>query len=223
MRSLFLLALITGCTTATPDTSDQLDAPVGKADAASRPSGSYQNPTPHFGELSVLTLNDDHTYTSYQLGACPGGGSCTPILQTGTYLFTHGSSKHYLRFYSDDGTTSDRYQWTLSAGALSLELDGSDAWFTLTQSGSCEAAGGTCVPLVPDACQIGSIGDATQYSCGSGDGVECCLPPAHDNSCAADADCTGLLPQFCRQCSDGSDACAHWSCVANACQITTCS
>ncbi len=51
---------------------------------------------------------------------------------------------------------------------------------TTTDSGAstaCEAAGGSCVPLVPRACPAGIVGDATWYACGGGVGVECCLPP----------------------------------------------
>lgn len=41
---------------------------------------------------------------------------------------------------------------------------------------TCEAAGGECVPVVPDACSEGIVGDAREYSCGGGLGVMCCLP-----------------------------------------------
>jgi len=40
----------------------------------------------------------------------------------------------------------------------------------------CEAAGGACVALYPGNCADGTIGDATEYSCGGGLGVMCCLP-----------------------------------------------
>jgi hypothetical protein len=40
----------------------------------------------------------------------------------------------------------------------------------------CVAAGGKCVALVPGSCDNGAVGDARQYSCGGGLGVECCLP-----------------------------------------------
>ena len=128
-----------------------------------------------------------------------------------------------IRLYAEDGTSINRFQWKLNTrGELALEADGSSHWFTMQEGGSCEAAGGTCVPLVPDACYIGSVGDATQYSCGGGVGVECCLPPSADNSCEAASDCQGLLPQFCRECADGSTSCAHFSCVENTCQVATC-
>jgi hypothetical protein len=150
---------------------------------------------------------------------------------------------------------------------------------------ACEAAGGACVPLVPDACEFGTVGDASTYSCGGGLGVQCCLPPAaqcraivecvqgkhwdatkcacvdnaaqcraivecvqgkhwdagacacvdntpsdggpsdggsSDAGCSADSDCSGILPQYCQVCSDGSQACAHWACVSGQCQIATC-
>jgi hypothetical protein len=40
----------------------------------------------------------------------------------------------------------------------------------------CKQAGGSCVALVPDACEFGIVGDAEEYSCGGGLGVMCCLP-----------------------------------------------
>ncbi len=219
---LFFTAAACG-TTHTIDGNDQLDAPVGKEDAASVPSGAYSNAQAYYGELASLSLDADHTFKRSEIVACAGGGTCDPIVDTGTYLFTHSSTKHYIRFYAADGTSLDRYQWKLSAsGALQLERDGSDHWFTLTQGASCDAAGGTCVPLVPDACEFGSIGDASEYSCGGGVGVECCLPLQPDNRCNVDSDCKGFLPQFCRACGDGTTACAHWSCVANACQLASC-
>lgn len=42
---------------------------------------------------------------------------------------------------------------------------------------TCTPAGGTCVPIVPDACMNGTWGDASMYSCGQGVGTGCCLPP----------------------------------------------
>ncbi len=226
MRSFLYISFIAiaGCTTAAVDNSDQLDPYLGKADEAAKPHGTYTNATPHYGELTTLTLADDHTFTLSEIGACAGGGTCAPIVEHGTYLFTHSSTtdKRYIRLYGPDGTALDRYQWKLTSdGTLSLELDGDDHWFAMSVGSTCESAGGTCVPLVPDACAIGTVGDANTYSCGGGAGVQCCLPPAA-NGCAADSDCTGLLPQFCRTCSDGSDGCAHWSCLESSCQIATC-
>jgi hypothetical protein len=229
MRSFLFIALVSISACAAQqdiDNSDQLDAPVGKADAASKPAGAYSNQqTTHAGELATLSLNDDFTFTATVQVECIAA-PCNPVTETGTYLFTHGTShgvtKHYIRLYGDDGTSINRYQWKLTRGQLQLEQDGSSSWFSMTRGGSCEAAGGTCAPLVPDACEIGSIGDATEYSCGGGVGVECCLPAQPDNGCHADADCSGILPQFCRVCDDGSTSCAHWSCVENACQIATC-
>lgn len=227
MRSFIYTSLfiaIAGCgTTTSVDGNDQLDAPVGKADAASVPSGAYSNRGAYYGELATLSLNADHTFQRSEIVACAGGGTCDPIADGGTFLFTHSTTKHYIRFYAADGTALDRYQWKLSAsGALQLERDGSDHWFTMTQGATCASAGGTCVPLVPDACEFGSIGDANEYSCGGGLGVECCLPLQASNSCQTDSDCTGFLPQFCRACGDGTTQCAHWSCVTNACEIASC-
>lgn len=225
MRSFLFVTLVSlaACGTQQVDGTDQLDAPAGKEDAASKPAGAYTNTaTVHAGELATLSLNADHTFTATVQVECITA-PCNPVEEKGTFLFTHGSTKHYIRLYSEDGSSLDRYTWQLtSRGELKLEQDGSDHFFTMTRGGSCEAAGGTCAPLVPDACEFGSIGDPTEYSCGGGLGVECCLPAQADTSCHADADCSGILPQFCRQCSDGSTSCAHWSCVAGACQVATC-
>ncbi len=224
MRSLFFVSLLSlaACGTQQVDNSDQLDAPAGKEDAASKPAGAYTNMAPHAGQLATLSLDADHTFTATVQVECIAA-PCNPVVEKGTYLFTHGTSKHYIRLYAEDGTDLDRYEWKLdSRGQLQLRSDSEDSFFAMTRGGSCEAAGGTCVPLVPDACYIGSVGDATQYSCGGGLGVECCLPPQADTSCHADTDCSGILPQFCRQCSDGSTSCAHWSCTEGACQIATC-
>ncbi len=222
--SLMLVLSIAACGQAPVDTSDQLDPPVGKADGASKPSGAYTNATPHYGELSTLTLNADHTFTRSEIVACAGGGTCDPLVQSGTYLFTHSTttSNKFIRFYADDGSDLDRYQWKFSRGQLEMTYDGEDQWFTLAKGSTCEAAGGTCAPLVPDACEFGQIGDATEYSCGGGLGVECCLPMQADNGCTADTDCSGALPQYCRQCDDGSTVCAHWSCVQGACNVVSC-
>ena len=95
---------------------------------------------------------------------------------------------------------------------------------TCQPANPCQAAGGDCVALSPGSCK-GETGDARQFSCGSGLGVECCFPssdPPGGAACKKASDCSGLLPDFCRECSDGSDSCAHWSCVQKHCTIATC-
>lgn len=47
---------------------------------------------------------------------------------------------------------------------------------------TCGDQGGTCVPIVPDACANGTWGDPS--TCGSGVGVGCCLPRASDGGSA---------------------------------------
>jgi hypothetical protein len=182
-----LIFLAACATTPAIDNSDQLDAPAAnKADAAAKPNGSYTNATPHYGELTTIELDADHTFTLSEIGACAGGGTCAPIVETGTYLFTHSTttSRHYIRLYDEDGNALDRYQWKLDDdGTLELELDGDDHWFAMAPDGA---------------------------------------PVQSGPSCQEDTDCSGFLPQFCRVCSDGSTSCAHWSCVANSCQIATC-
>jgi len=48
---------------------------------------------------------------------------------------------------------------------------------------ACEAAGGSCVALGPNGCKVGSVGDATKYSCGGALGVQCCLPAPEAPTC----------------------------------------
>ena len=213
MRSFLFVALVSiaACATEPVDTSDQLDAPAGKEDAASKPAGAYSNTSPNAGELATLSLDADHTFTATEQVECIAA-PCNPVAEKGTYLFTHSTTKHYIRLYAVDGTPINRYEWKLSSrGQLQLRLDSEDSFFSMTRGGSCEAAGGTCVPLVPDACYIGSVGDATEYSCGGGIGVMCCLP---------DPECTPPDPG---QCPIGMCYCGTQVGVdENCCPIIAC-
>ncbi len=47
-----------------------------------------------------------------------------------------------------------------------------------------------------------------------------CVP--NTGSCDRASDCTGALPDFCRTCSNGRSACAHWSCTNHVCTLATC-
>src|SRR3569623_1701315 len=121
MRSFLFIALvsITACAAQQDlDNSDQLDAPAGKADAASKPAGAYSNQAVHAGELATRSLNADHTFTATVQVECIAA-PCNPIAESGTFLFTHGTSKgitkHYVRLYADDGTSIDRNQWKLTS------------------------------------------------------------------------------------------------------------
>jgi len=51
-----------------------------------------------------------------------------------------------------------------------------------------------------------------------------CVPDASDGGagCATAADCKGVLPLLCQQCSDGSAGCAHFTCVGGQCTIAYC-
>lgn len=49
----------------------------------------------------------------------------------------------------------------------------------------CASAGGTCVPVVPDACAVGIVGNPDWYGCGGGLGVMCCLPVRTPPTCRA--------------------------------------
>ncbi len=228
MRTLFCIAFIAlaACgTTSSTDDTDQQDPSLGKDDGASKPSGTYTNPSPTLGTLATVTLNSDMTFSRSQLVLCPGGGTCAPAVSEGTYLFTHSTTttKKYIRFYDESGNALDRYTWKFtSAHNLELEAPDTTTFVTFDAGATCESAGGSCVALSPGSCNEGSIGDATRYSCGGGDGVECCLPAAPSNSCSEASDCSGAVPDFCRVCSDGSEQCAHWACDTGTCQIESC-
>jgi Cys-rich repeat protein len=50
----------------------------------------------------------------------------------------------------------------------------------------------------------------------------CVVPDAGTNSCTTAADCKGVLPALCQQCSDGSPKCAHFECSAGHCEVAIC-
>lgn len=45
---------------------------------------------------------------------------------------------------------------------------------------------------------------------------------AEGDSCNKASQCRGLLPHFCKVCSNGKSACAHWACVQHKCEIQSC-
>jgi hypothetical protein len=47
-------------------------------------------------------------------------------------------------------------------------------------------------------------------------------PAQAADRCNAADECRGPLPQLCKRCSDGRDACAHWACVRHKCVIAFC-
>lgn len=49
-----------------------------------------------------------------------------------------------------------------------------------------------------------------------------CVPDSKASACVTAADCKGVLPALCQECSDGGTACAHFACAAGACQIAIC-
>ena len=178
-KILFLLILtISGCATQASD--EQPDAAdSGKADGITHPAGRYTNPRPLVGQMETLELAADGTFQRTQLVECAAAFDCAPIEETGTYAFTHSTTRRYIHFYSDTGVDLGRYEWRFSGTNLEIGDEATGRWFDLDPEAAvtaCEAGGGTCVPLVPDACEFGTIGDAMQYSCGGGAGVQCCLP-----------------------------------------------
>ena len=72
-------------------------------------------------------------------------------------------------------------------------------------------AGTTCVQNV--LCVVGDHFDRTLCKC---------VPDSGASSCVTAADCKGVLPALCQQCSDGTTACAHFACASGSCQVVTC-
>jgi hypothetical protein len=73
-----------------------------------------------------------------------------------------------------------------------------------------------CPQACSQACPEGSYCQADANGCMS------CKVPAGDY-CEQASDCKDAVPQFCQQCPNGSNGCAHWDCVSGACVIITCS
>lgn len=67
-----------------------------------------------------------------------------------------------------------------SATSSALQCLAGMDWCDGGAGNACQAAGGQCVGITPSNCQNGTWGDATQYPCGSGVGVGCCLPGVAD-------------------------------------------
>ena len=175
MRTILFSTLIAivGCATTTTGGEQADDTATGKADAASRPVGTYTNPAPHAGELASLTLAADHTFTRARLVECAQGViDCAPIIEAGTYRFTRSSSEHFLRFYGDDGGALDRLQWDLADGNLELHGDGAEGWYELTAA----SAQKTCGGFFGAGCDDGAYCDYGASSCGAADRSGVCKP-----------------------------------------------
>lgn len=227
MRAMVLattVVMAVGCGSEVPEDNqpDQIDV-VGKDDA-NYPQGVFNANAPRIGELSMLTLNSDNTFDHMTQGVdcLDNFGSCGHV--KGTYKFSHSTTTKYIRFYDTTGVFLDRYAYKLAGAQLSVREDNTTHWDVMEKESACQVAGGSCVALVPGNCDDGAVGDATQYSCGGGLGIECCLPrPAPTGpACKKASDCSGALPDFCRVCSDGSSSCAHFSCDSGHCTIATC-
>jgi hypothetical protein len=62
----------------------------------------------------------------------------------------------------------------------------------------CVAASGACQALGPSGCPSGMHpGDTTEYSCGGGLGIMCCLPGGANACVQAGGDCVPLTPGSC--------------------------
>lgn len=91
---------------------------------------------------------------------------------------------------------------------------GSDAGSDAGAANPCVAAGGTCAPVVPDACSGGIIGEATRYACGGGLGTLCCLPVSTPPFCdLVGTDMEGWVRPDGRRICDASCAGATLSCL----------
>lgn len=60
---------------------------------------------------------------------------------------------------------------------------------------TCTPAGGTCTPIVPDACSEGTWGDPA--TCGGGVGVGCCLPKPATTCESQGGTCVPIVPDAC--------------------------
>lgn len=164
LRLASILLVFTACAdVSSVDDDNQLDAPVGKADAASVPAGSYKLDTTTPGELTGLTLNADHTFSRAEFVTCIKA-PCDPIVTTGTWLFTHSSKNRYIHFYDDQGNSLDKFAWKLSGSQLQLNYEGNNHWFALEKDtaqqqsdNSCEAAA-DCTGFLPNFVKVCSDG-----------------------------------------------------------------
>jgi hypothetical protein len=66
---------------------------------------------------------------------------------------------------------------------------------------------GACPVCDPFVCPAGQVFNRTLCRC---------------VGCNTAADCSGVLPQLCEVCADGTTACAHFACVNNSCQVAIC-
>ena len=109
----------------------------------------------------------------------------------------------------EGGTTTSNTTGTSTSGSTSTSDTPSTTSGT-TGENACVEAGGTCVALVPDACENGTWLDATKYPCGTGDGVGCCLiavcTPGMDQTCNANLS----MSSFAGKCNDDG------TCTCNA-------
>jgi hypothetical protein len=89
-----------------------------------------------------------------------------------------------------DGGGATTSSTTGSSTSSASTTDTPSTTSSTTGENACVDAGGTCVALVPDACENGTWLDAAKYPCGTGDGVGCCLiavcTPGMDQTCNAD-------------------------------------
>ena len=132
----------------------------------------------------------------------------------------------------EDGSLRQAAGWGDSCGGTILHPKKCKSGLTCVAStsgklgapGTCEpdcvVAGGECVALAPGTCKNGTVGS---HSCGSGLGVECCMPQAPTGpTCTSAGDCHGALPDICEVCSGGGSACAHFECVKKHCTTVIC-
>ncbi len=168
----------------------------GKADATSKPVGTYELSKPATmgsHDFIRLVLKTDKTFHSEQQVMCVTY-PCNPIGTDGTYKLTKSTitGKKYLRLTVDGETT--RYEYKLaSGGVLKLRADGATAWSEMTK-----AQDGWC--SVEDDCSVQNLPQPKcpgHWQCESNtcSYSECSPIP---NECeAAGGSCVALYPGSC--------------------------
>jgi hypothetical protein len=163
---------------------------AGKADAVSRPTGSFRSQEASAGQFTLVVLNEDRTFHREMMVYC-FAAPCNPVAQSGTYTFSKSGDTRYIRFLDADGNLVDRYAYTWAADTLKLRSSGGTAWQALRTGGD-----GWCA--VPDDCEgqgLVHIECVGQWVCESN---SCAYSCETTNACeAAGGSCVALYPGTC--------------------------
>lgn len=138
-----------------------------------------------------------------------GGGSSSTTTGSGSSSTTAGSGGNGTTTGSGGGCTyngthhptGDTFTATDGCNTCTCDASGQAQCAQTGCVATCVSAGGTCAAITPGFCADGVIGDASQYSCGTGVGVGCCL---HAKDCSGKpcttegaTRCSGGLMQVC--------------------------